>query len=118
MRTITVSMVVAMLSACATVQVTPLNAPSKPLTPRGADEVEMFLTKTPQRAYQEVYMIRSDAGDSTQALKALRKEAGSLGCDGVVITGSADRVVTAPDASGNATVSMREGFLGACIVFE
>lgn len=106
------------LSACANVQVTPLNAPPAALQPKSADQVEVFLTKKPASAYTEVYMIRSDAGDSKQALRAMRKEAGALGCDAIIITGNADRVVAAPDASGNATISMREGFLGSCVVYD
>ena len=107
----------AVLTSCATVQVTALNPTAQPLQPRDPEAVEIFLTKAPERPYDEVYMIRSDAGDSEQALKALRKKAGDLGCEAVVITGSADRVVSAPDANGNSSVSMREGFLGSCIVF-
>ena len=104
-------------SACANVQVTPLNAPSQAPTPKPASEVEMYLTKVPSRAYEELYMIRSDAGNSEEALSAMRERAGALGCDALIIAGAADRVVSSPDAVGNSTVSMREGFLGSCVVF-
>ncbi len=114
-----VVLAIALVAAgCATVQVTPLNAPPRPLQPREAAQVHLYLTQVPEAPYDEVYMIRSDAGDSEQALQALRKKAGELGCDAVIITGNADRIVSTANAKGGSDVSMREGFLGSCIAFR
>ena len=109
---------IVLVAGCASVQVTPLNAPTRTLTPRAAEDVQIYMTRAPDQPYDEVYMIRSDAGDSTQALKAMRKKAGELGCDGIIITGAADRVVSTADATGNSTISMREGFLGSCVILR
>lgn len=107
-----------LLAGCASVQVTPLNSPTKPMQPRSASEVEVFVTKAPERAYEEVYLIRADAGDSETALAKMREEGGKLGCDAIVIAGAADRVVSTGDSQGGTTVSTREGFVGSCILYK
>lgn len=118
MKKLVLSLFALPLFACASVQVTDLNPATRNMTPRPAEEVSLYVTKAPERAYDEIFLIRADAGDSDTALKAMRKRAGELGCDGLVIAGAADRVVSSPDATGNSSVSMREGFVGTCILFK
>ena len=115
---LTLAVLICFCVGCANVQVTPLNPPAQTPPMRGPDEVTVYMTKAPERAYDEAYIIRSDAGNSRDALSAMRKRAGELGCDGLVISGSADRVVSTPDGRGNASVSMREGYIGSCIIFR
>jgi Asp/Glu/hydantoin racemase len=88
------------------------------MTPRAPADVKLYVTKTPDQPYDEIYMIRSDANNSEQALEAMREKGAALGCDAIVIAGAADRIVSTPDSEGNATLSMREGFVGACVLFQ
>jgi hypothetical protein len=106
-------------ASCATVQVSELNRPTKAMTPRPAEDVELFLTKAPPTDYREVYLLRSEGANTDEALRLMREKAGELGCDGLVIAGKADRVVGTPNtATGGTTVSTREGYVASCIVFE
>lgn len=108
-----------LLSACATVQVSEMNRPSKQMSPRPASEVEIFLTKTPKQDYREVYLLRAEGVTTDEALRLMREKAGELGCEGIVIAGKSDRVVGSPNtATGGTTVSTREGYVASCIVFE
>lgn len=113
-----ITVLIGVVAGCANVQVTPLNPPPYAMNARQPDEVQVFVTRAPEAPYQEIYLIRSDADNSENAMRAMRERAAELGCDGIVITGNADRVVSTPDARGNASVAMREGFLASCIVFE
>lgn len=105
------------VSGCAHVQVTTMNPPSRAMSPKAPDQVKVYLTKPPEAAYEEVYLLRSDAADSEAALEAMRQKSGALGCDGLIIAGSADRVVSSSGPVSGTTVSSREGFVGSCILF-
>lgn len=106
------------LSGCASVEVTPLNPAPGSMQPRPPADVRLFITRSPQQPYEEVFLLRSDAATSGKAIEALRIRAGELGCEAIVITGQSDRIVSTPDVRGTTTISSRQGYVGACIVFE
>jgi hypothetical protein len=80
------------LSACGvSVSHTMINAPLRPLEPGGL--VDIYASSAPTRAHQDValFNVEQSSGYSTadahDMLLELRKDAGLLGCDGVVLMG-------------------------------
>jgi hypothetical protein len=76
---------------------TALNASPRPLAPRTAASVELYMTTQPTRPSVEVGYFeieqQSPASSGTPAMIAeLRTRAGRMGCDALVLTGSTDRI--------------------------
>jgi hypothetical protein len=71
---------------------TPINQPPAPMTARPSTSVELFTSGPPARPHVDVAMLQADpqsglANDSTDNLiSTLRERAGSMGCDGLVVT--------------------------------
>ena len=98
---------------------TPTNTPPHALSPKPAEQVEVYSTSPPQRAYVEVGMLEAgresgwSADDEAAVQTKLRQDAGQRGCDAIVMTGSADKVV----GDRNSTVTLR-GYKATCIVWS
>jgi hypothetical protein len=112
------------LCACgAKVTYTSMNSPPRPTQPRAADAVEVFMTQQPARPYVEVGMLEAQqqstigGGDALDLLKAMREEAGRQGCDGIIVTGSSDKVVGTGSSTG-VLVGTLKGYRAVCIVFK
>lgn len=117
----------ALLAACGTTtRFVATNPSPRPLTPRPAAEVHVYTTGAPALAYVEVGILqaRQSSDFSThempEIIAELRAEAGKIGCDGVIINGTADTahgstVVTRDGVSSSH--STLEGYWGACIVY-
>jgi hypothetical protein len=88
------------------VQATPLNAPTQPLTPRATEAVQVYSSTLPARPHQDVAIIQvhQDDGRGLAAMiEKARHLAGEMGCDAIFIT-SADRHASAPPGSGWALI--------------
>lgn len=94
-----------------------LNRPPHKLSPRTAQQVEVFVRKTPEAPYTEVYMLEvyGDALEETSdVLRELRAKAGQLGCDGVVLSGAEATV----HGRSHIVVSESTPKKGVCIVYN
>ena len=115
------------VAACGTTtRVVPTNPSPRPLMPRTPDEVQVFTTAAPSEPFVEVAIIQSrqeskySLDQMPEIVAAMRAEAARIGCDGVVIRGAADKVVSDGVWTGNtyyAGTNTLEGFWGACIVY-
>lgn len=110
-------------SACGTTtHFTPTNPSPKNMVPKAPEQVHVYTTGNPQVEYVEVGIIQSrqssrmSTHDMPEIIQEMRKEAGELGCDGVIINGAADTTVGHHDEDGGSTGTL-EGFWGACIVY-
>jgi hypothetical protein len=118
----------ALACGCGTrVSFTPTNAAPRAMKPRNADSVQIFTTQTPSRPYVEVGVIEAQqasafsTADETQVVAKLRESAAQQGCDALIITGSADKVVGSnytSDGNTTSTVTTLRGFRGTCILFD
>lgn len=100
----------------------PVPTPSRPF-----NEVDVFTATQPTRPFREAGLIesRQASGWSTdspnEVMRELRDEAAKRGCDGVIVTGSADEVVggSAVGAGGTVTQSVTtlKGYRAVCIVY-
>ncbi|MEM6275174.1 MAG: hypothetical protein AAF735_08030 [Myxococcota bacterium] len=111
------------LVACgAKTRFSPLNASPKEMQPRSPETVEIFSSKSPERDFVEVGMIsaRQSSGFSSEdaVLPALREEAANRGCDGLILGGSDDEVVSGALSNGATTVTTLKGLTGTCIVYR
>jgi hypothetical protein len=75
------------LVGCSPELATPLNFPPRALTPRRADQVEMFMTELPKRPYAEVALIQG----SRMPVSRMRDCAGELGCDALYVEATHSR---------------------------
>jgi hypothetical protein len=113
----------ATLAACGTrLVVTNTNTPPRAMTPRSPESVQVFSTSPPPAPYVEVALIEArqqseySVDRENVVIDKLRKKAGEMGCDGLVMTGSADSVVgSSDDKSGY--VRTLKGYKATCIVF-
>jgi hypothetical protein len=91
--------------------------------------VEMFTTRVPDRPYVEVAMIETRQGHMSgetqeDVFGMLRGQAAEMGCDGVVLLGANDAVVSNSTTSGGTypvtTVRVRtlHGYRGTCIMWR
>jgi hypothetical protein len=110
-------------AACGTsIQFAPTNSPPGPMNPRPAETVQVFTSGIPKRPFVEVGVLQArqqsewSLDGMTAIIPKLRKKAGKIGCDAVVITGSASSVV-GHSADGTGHVATLEGYRAACIVF-
>jgi hypothetical protein len=105
-------------AACVTTSssVQPTNPSPRPLSPRPVMSVEVFTASRPSRPFVEVAIINARAssrGDAQRGLvQEMRSEAARVGCDGIVVNGSAETV--APNDGWGGTVL---GYSSACIVY-
>lgn len=110
------------LSGCGTaISFVPTNTAPRPMHPRAPQEVAVFST-LPPRPYMEVALLeaRQESGyslDSNEDVIAkLRAAAAQHGCDGLLMTGSADSVVGSSN-HGTGSVSTLKGYKASCLVW-
>lgn len=108
------------LAACGTaIQQTGINVPPHAMAARPPESVEVFTSGVPARAHVDVAMLQAQqqssfSQDGTAAMIAeLRVTAAAMGCDGLVITGPNDAVLS--DRAGTVTL---HGLTGTCIVYD
>jgi hypothetical protein len=103
-------------AACAhQVGYTPTNPPPRPLSPRAAAEVTVFSAgaRLPPSVEVGVFEAEQRGKHATSALvEALRERAGSVGCDGLLLIGSDERLV-----GGDSSKKVLRSYRGACLVF-
>ena len=107
----------------------PTAQPPRPLTPRPAGSVEVFISKQPARPYAEVGLVevQQEAYNHSSAAElmwAMRKRAGQSGCDGLVFIGDNDAdfaqsstTVTPHSYSESSTERTLSGYRAVCVVY-
>ena len=112
-----------LLAACGTTtHYAPTNAPPGPMTAKPAHAVDVYTTSTPDVPFVEVGIIQSrqtstlSMHDMPQIIAHMRKRAGHIGCDAVIINGIDNKTITQIDELGKSTESL-DGYWGACIVY-
>lgn len=118
------SLATALVGCGASTRFAPLNPAPRPLTAKPAALVQMYTTALPSQPYTELGIIQgsqssdlSDA-DMPEILAAMRKRAGKLGCDGLILNGAANRTVNSTSGDNfEGTSKSLEGYWGTCIVF-
>lgn len=115
-RSVIVLSMLVLSSGCVSVGYVPINnRPAR--AARAPQEVEVFLTRTPDRSYRETAIL--EVGDSPLSnhsresiLERLVEAAGERGCEGLVIAGTNESV------NGFATyVGTLKSYRAACIEF-
>jgi len=115
-------LIIAATTACIPprADVTRLNMAPRPMAPRPAESVQLFLTQAPPGGV-EVYLLKMKGGLDDVRLEALRTQAGELGCDGLAIVESvADVSATARDhdpKTSDITVTEQGHVTGVCLVW-
>lgn len=101
----------------------PTGDPALAREPRPPEQVEVFTAGPPARPFAELGMLEAQQSadyphlDPPEDLLAqMRREAGQRGCDGLVITGPNDAVVTVTKDEKDSVRTLK-GFRGTCIVF-
>lgn len=87
---------------------------------RRPDQVQMFGSGPPKRAYVEVGILEGEGGfsdDAGQVLERMRQEAARLGCEALIVTGPDDSV-SGYATKGSGSTTTQKGFLAVCILFE
>lgn len=117
------------LAACRvvpTVSFSPTNPPPHPTPPRAPESVEVFTDAPPTRPYvatgvMEVREREEDEGTDA-LLRTLREVAGEHGCDGAIVTGSADQKTRSAAAWASPhsmeTAFTLHGVRATCIVYR
>jgi hypothetical protein len=119
------------LAACGTTtRFTATNPSPHPLVPKPAAAVHVYTTGAPEVPYVEVGILQSRQSSSAslhempEIISSMRAEAGKIGCDGVIINGTADKHESSTSVHSDrksttvsSSESTLEGFWGACIVY-
>jgi hypothetical protein len=114
-----------LVAACGTTtQVVPTNPSPRALVPRSPDAVDVFTTSAPPRPFVEVAIIQArqssqySVDSMPEIIAAMREQAARVGCDGVVIHGESNKVVSSGGWGEMGTnTSSLDGYWGACIVY-
>lgn len=98
----------------------PLAASTKPLVPRAASAVDLYVSGRPTVPTRDLALLTVEeasvyaASSEADALARLREEAGRMGCDGLVVLGPSGGVGSGID--GKYSRALR-GFRGACVEY-
>jgi hypothetical protein len=122
--TLAIVLILAVSAAgCGTqVQYLATNPPPHAMTPLAAESVHVYTAGAPDRAFYEVGILTArqssdfSADEMPQIIQEMRRVAGEQGCEGIIITESADQVVPTGDTN-NPGVTTLEGYRAACIVY-
>lgn len=97
-------------------QVATLNAPPRPMQAKAPAAVHVYTSGRPGHAYHEVFLLQTDersarAGyDESMILDELRRRAGALGCDALILLESTSTFTP----SGR----RRSGLRATCAVYD
>lgn len=112
------------LVACGTTtRFTPTNPSPRPMAARAPMSVHIY-TSQPQIPYIEVGILQSrqssqlSSDDMPEIVSAMRNEAAKIGCDGVIINGASDKVVSEHVLTDGNSSTTLEGFWGTCIMYS
>jgi hypothetical protein len=110
----------ALVSACGTATRYMQTAPSpRPLTARSEASVTIFTDTAPTVPYVEVGLIQGrqstqwSHADTFDIYNEMREDAARVGCDAIIVTGSASRQIR--DINGRRQVL--EGYVASCVVY-
>jgi hypothetical protein len=99
-----------------------LNRPPRALSPRPPESVRLYSSDRPVGPYVDVGLLEAvqDSGlsahETRDIIAALRKRAGQLGCDGLVIGGISSHTGVAETVLLDAPLD-RKGVYGTCVVY-
>jgi hypothetical protein len=107
-----------LLAACGTqIRVTPTNRSPKPLAPRPLDSIAVF-SFPPSQPFVEVAWIQAKDGPDSDHIPFIMKEAGRIGCDGVIMA-STRQSATSWNWGGRGGFTETPGETNAvCIMFQ
>jgi hypothetical protein len=115
MRGIAALLASAVLVSCGTtVTAVQTNTPPRQMYPRSPLSVEVFTSALPTRPYMDIGILEAQQSSGLsqdslpEIINALREKAGELGCDGIVLTDSANWV-----KAGH----LVKGFRATCILY-
>ncbi len=106
------------VAGCApTVEYVPTNAPPRTLVRRAPGSVVVFSTTQPPQPYTEVGLVevqqRSSMTGAQDLLALMREKAAEVGCDGLIILGSNDKVWSTSYGGGTL-----KGYRASCFVYN
>jgi hypothetical protein len=110
--------------ACGTsIQYSPMNNPPHAMQPRPPEAVQVFMESRPKEDFVEVGLFEAQArasglaaDDRAEVLAKMRERAGEMGCDGLIIAGSDDKV-EGYVSHGEGSTTTYPGYRASCIVF-
>jgi hypothetical protein len=109
---------------CGTVvQATPINPAPRPLVPRAAHSVQIFLNSPPPEPHVDIALleVRQDEGFNRMGtdymIQRLREKAGELGCDAVLIKTRGERAGVEIDSPFDLADPDPQSLLASCIVY-
>ena len=112
-------------AACGTsIHTTPLNASPRPMAPRPIEDVELYTSGPPAAAHVDVALIEVEeasqwsTADTAEVIHDLRQRAAELGCDAVVVGGTAARQARIDELQVDDARHVRRGFWGTCVVYR
>jgi hypothetical protein len=112
-----------LLLGCGTsVSYTAINRPPRPLSARPPESVRVYTSGRPVGPYVDVGLLEAQqesgfsADDTGAIIATLRKRAGQLGCDALIIGGTSSRAGTAESVLLDVNVD-RKGVYGTCAVY-
>lgn len=113
------------LTGCGTtIKITKLNSPTRQLSPRSPDSVEVFTSTKPSIPYIEVSLISSQQAsdfsndDTPEIIQKMRIEAANQGCDALIINMTNDSVSGSTGGKYGGSVDTLKGFHGTCVVYK
>jgi hypothetical protein len=128
LATLTITTALLFTAACgASVTRTDINAPPRPMAARHPATVEVFTSGAPMRPHVDVAVLEAEESSSfSQAstgdmIVALRRKAGAMGCDGVVVSGATSRDPGLNDKESwlvDGQPRGRKGLFATCIVYS
>jgi hypothetical protein len=111
-----------LLSGCGIhFQSTALNPSPRAMKPKRAEDVQLFTSGRPSQPYHEVLLLQAEEEsayadhEESEVLNAMRKRAGELGCDALMVLSSTGNVAST-GGRYNTTRTLR-GFRATCVVY-
>lgn len=123
LRPVLLPLVLAAVACGYTTRFMPTNASSRPMKPRDASTVTLFLTSAPNRAFEEVGILTSShtgaysLSSDDEVILGLREKAAEVGCDAVLLAHETENVAGYVASSGQISTSTLKSYRATCIMF-
>jgi hypothetical protein len=103
-------------------QSTALNPSPRVMKPKRPEDVHLFTSGRPSQPYHEVLLLQAEEEsayadyEESEVLTVMRKRAGELGCDALMVLSSTGNVASTGAGRYNTTRTLR-GFRATCVVY-
>ena len=93
------------------------------MKPKRAEDVHLFTSGRPSQSYHEVMLLQAEEEsayadyEESEVLALMRKRAGELGCDALMVLSSTGNVASTGTGRYNTTRTLR-GFRATCVVYD